>query len=898
MKVKKSFKIAHYGDIIALLALIPLIILGSFLANNYISQGQQIRDRHLQQADVISDEIWNYLDVHHIALETLSQQIRYLELPSRQLLQMLRALKFQYPNIEELYLFNNEDIISAEIGSVTVEQEEAMYDLLEKVLTNLHYSQYGNSFLSALVPMEDGSEAAFLVVQVLHSDPELNGYLIGRINTQKLAEILAEHKVYSTGYTVLVDRNYKVIASTGAQEENETAIAVLKKELPKSLSGTLKYYSTQNSQQEIAGYTTIGDQGWSLWVAAPYMEVLSPLSSAILISILFITLGIVVIIFIRRILVAKITKPLITVSKASQELAAGNLSYRIALPEEYPAEIKHIGERFNNMAANLEESNRIAKDYSAELELRVKERTAQLMMKNKGLAALYAVASLVTGSDNSVTVMLVTALKKAMRLFGAVAGGFILERESLGKLSYTINGNLKVDEPTEAFLRREIYYSCQKELLSISPRQRTIILPNTDQVLHMTTIPIPNLLENLGAMTLARMTPWKDEELLILHGMCKQLGVVVTNLSLNKYINEENSTLQAVMSSIHEGLILYNNKGAITYANEVFLEIFHFQDLEWQGLTVQKLKEMNNGENGDTQVLIDLWENFIKDLRYETKTIALTSQEKTKYYQTYYFPVIATGGFIGFGCLVRDITRDKEVEILKNTILATVSHELRTPLTTIRGCADSLLRKDVEWSAEDTNEFLTAILDESQRLRELIDNIMDMSKIEAGALNLDIHDVDIMKLINRVIKRFRIRYPEVNFIVEGDSDLPAALIDEGRIDQVLSNLIENGIKYSSEETEIIITVKHQKKQRMLRLSVEDKGIGIDPQYQEEIFSHFYRVKNNMSKNVIGSGVGLSIAKGIIDAHGGSIWVESERGQGSRFYVTIPCEEYKEEGNNE
>ena len=85
---------------------------------------------------------------------------------------------------------------------------------------------------------------------------------------------------------------------------------------------------------------------------------------------------------------------------------------------------------------------------------------------------------------------------------------------------------------------------------------------------------------------------------------------------------------------------------------------------------------------------------------------------------------------------------------------------------------------------------------------------------------------------------------------------------------------------------------------MLRLSVEDKGIGIDPQYQEEIFSHFYRVKNNMSKNVIGSGVGLSIAKGIIDAHGGSIWVESERGQGSRFYVTIPCEEYKEEGNNE
>lgn len=893
--MKKSFKIAHYVNIIALLALVPLIIMGAFLGYNYYTTGQQLREQHIQLAGVVSGEIRSYLDVHHLALETLAQQIRYLNLPPGQIthMQMLQALKSQYPDFEELYLINPEQNISSEVGLIPVAQEEDLNALLKDILSSLQSYKYGSPFLSSLVQLEDGV-SPFLIVQVPHSDPELNGYLLARIKTEKMAEILSEHKVYSTGYAVLLDGNYQVVASTGLQEENEVAIAYLKKEVPNNRNSILEYYSTNNSQQEIASYATIGEQGWSLWVAAPYMEVLSPLSSAILISLTFIALGVVVILFIRRILVANITKPLISLSNASQELASGNLAYRVDLPDEYPTEIKFIGSRFNNMAANLEESNKLAKDYSTQLELRVKERTSELLMKNKGLAALYAVASLVTGKDNSVSVMLVSALKKAMSLFGAASGGFILEREGLGKLSYTIKGNLEVDKATEAFVIREIYHSCRTELLSLSPRQRTVILPNTDQVLHMTTIPIPNLLQNLGAMTLTRTRPWKEEELLILHGMCKQLGVVVSNLSLNKYINEENSTLQAVMASIHEGLILYNSKGVITYANEVFREIFHFQDFDIEGLSVQKLKEMNDGKDSDTQVLIDLWENFIKDLRYDTQTITLTRQENTKYYQIYYFPVLATGGFIGFGCLVRDITKDKEVEILKNTILSTVSHELRTPLTTIRGCAESLLREDVEWSAEDKNEFLTAILEESQRLRELIDNIMDMSKIEAGALNLDIQAVDIKRMIKRIIKRFTLRYPEVTFIVEYEEKLPVALIDEGRIDQVLSNLIENGIKYSPQEAEIKIAARYLEKQKMLEVSVKDKGIGISPHYHDEVFSHFYRIKNKMSKNVTGSGVGLSIAKGIIDAHGSSIWFESAVGQGSHFYVTIPCEGYKEE----
>lgn len=606
-----------------------------------------------------------------------------------------------------------------------------------------------------------------------------------------------------------------------------------------------------------------------------------------------IVLGALVILFICRVLAAKITKPITMLNLASQELAAGNLAFRVALPKNYPEEIRALGDRFNMMATSLEQTNKLLKIHTDQLELRVQERTSELLLKNKALAALYAVASLVTSQDTSITVMLSTALKKAMNLFGAQLGGVYLERSELGKLSYIIKRHFNGDQQANNYISNEIYFSCYQAGQSSQVERRTVSIPDSQQVLHMAAIPIPHLLRNLGAIALVREKPWRNEEISILQAMCRQMGIVVSNLSMHKYINEENSTLLAVMNSIHDGLILYDARGVITYANPVFLELFSLQGVNWRDRSIQDLKESENNQDSRIKLLIELWEKFIKELGYGQKEISIVLNEKTHHYNTYYFPVSSSEGFIGFGCLIRDITKEKEVELLKNTILSTVSHELRTPLTSIRGSAESLLRKDVEWSENDRQEFLTAIIDESQRLRELIDDIMDMSKIEAGALNLDINAADIIKLINRVISRFQIRFPDVVFEFEIPSDIPMALIDEGRIEQVLSNLIENGIKYTPKRAVIRISVSCLTKTKKLEIAVRDWGIGIEPEFQQEVFTRFYRIKNKMCKNVIGSGVGLSITKGIIEAHGGTIRLESEPGKGSCFYFTIPCEDKEE-----
>lgn len=892
--MKKSFKISHYVSIIAALALVPIIILGTILTNNFITKGEDLREQHLKLADEAAWELSSYLEAYSVAISTLAQQTGKMDLTQEQIIEMAQELIAQYPGFSEIYLNTPHFKVSSASGLVSSEQQSEMEQLLRTVLDNTDLKGLEKPYLSPQVTLTGGRKVIFLVTPILDRAKNLDGYILGTFKLQGFESILSKHKIYPSGYAALIDSKSQIVIYTGDRGQGSHGDYPVITTMKTSPSGTMEYYSPANGKKEIASYKSVNDLGWGLWVAAPNDEVMKPQQRAAMVSVGFVLLGIVVILVIRRILVVHITRPLTILNLASQELAAGNLAFRVVLPEDYPSEIKVLGQRFNKMATNMEQTNKLLKVHSTQLELRVQERTAELLLKNKGLAALYAVASLVTSSDGSITEMLSTALKKAMNIFGAELGGVYLERSELGKLSYTVKRNFPGDEEAEKYIFNQIYFSCNHAVLSTDVKLKTVKAPHSTHNSQIAAIPIPHLIRNLGAIALTRSEPWKDEELVILQAMCKQLGVVVSNLSMFKYINEQNSTLLAVMNSIHEGLILYNAKGLITFANPIFLELFHLQGLKWQGLSVQELKERENVAATSCKLLIDLWENLIQDVGYGLKEVSFVFNDKTQHYRTYYFPVSSPDGFIGFGCLVRDITKEKEVEILKNTILSTVSHELRTPLTTIRGSAESLLRKDVNWSNEDKEEFVSAIVEESQRLRELIDNIMDMSKIEAGALNLDIQAVDITRLINRVVGRFQLRFPEVTFNIEYQPQLPMAFIDEGRIDQVLSNLLENGIKYSLQQAEITITTLYLEQLKKLEICVRDKGVGIDPKHHQEIFSRFYRVKNKMSKNVIGSGVGLSITKGIIEAHGGSIRVVSQTGQGSYFYVTIPCEEYKEE----
>jgi two-component system, OmpR family, sensor histidine kinase KdpD len=220
---------------------------------------------------------------------------------------------------------------------------------------------------------------------------------------------------------------------------------------------------------------------------------------------------------------------------------------------------------------------------------------------------------------------------------------------------------------------------------------------------------------------------------------------------------------------------------------------------------------------------------------------------------------------------------------LKSALLAAVSHDLRTPLASIKASATSLLDDSIEWSPEIRRDFLTAIDEETDRLTLMVSNLLDLSRIEGGALRPQKDWYDVDELIADVRMRLNARTTDHSLTVMIEDDLPSLRFDYVQIAQVLVNLIENAVKYTPDGTPIAIAA-HQVP-GAIEISVHDDGPSIPLESQARLFDKFYRA--NAATAAPGSGIGLAISKGLVEAHGGRIWVESEPGSGTTFRFTLP-----------
>jgi signal transduction histidine kinase len=231
---------------------------------------------------------------------------------------------------------------------------------------------------------------------------------------------------------------------------------------------------------------------------------------------------------------------------------------------------------------------------------------------------------------------------------------------------------------------------------------------------------------------------------------------------------------------------------------------------------------------------------------------------------------------------VATLEAQRELARMQDEFISTISHELRTPLGFIKGYVTTLMREDTEWDVEKRAEFLQIINDESDRLTELIDNLLDSSRLETGLLSMTLEPTRIAPLIRDCIQRIKAINPDMVVKADADDQLPILLIDSTRIAQVLNNMLSNAHKYAG-GAEVIIHA--QRKGSEVYLGVEDKGAGIPAEHIPHLFERFYRVPQD--KATRGTGLGLYICRKIIEAHGGAIGVESEVGKGTTFYFTLP-----------
>jgi K+-sensing histidine kinase KdpD len=230
----------------------------------------------------------------------------------------------------------------------------------------------------------------------------------------------------------------------------------------------------------------------------------------------------------------------------------------------------------------------------------------------------------------------------------------------------------------------------------------------------------------------------------------------------------------------------------------------------------------------------------------------------------------------------------QELDHLRSELISNVSHELRTPLGLIKAASTTLLRQDIEFDQEIRETLLRGIDEETDRLEHIVNNLLDLSRLEQKRLTLDRSTTDIGPLIRNVIESMQPQIqPKLQVEYNSPSQPLMADVDAKHIEQVLRNLLTNAIKYSPDGGTIAIEVGQNKKELIVQF--RDQGVGIPAADLKKIFERFYRVDNNITRDVSGAGLGLAISRELVEAHGGRIWVESEWGAGSTFYFTLPLE---------
>jgi PAS domain S-box-containing protein len=247
----------------------------------------------------------------------------------------------------------------------------------------------------------------------------------------------------------------------------------------------------------------------------------------------------------------------------------------------------------------------------------------------------------------------------------------------------------------------------------------------------------------------------------------------------------------------------------------------------------------------------------------------------------------AEGNIVSVIANVRDVSQLREAEDLKNTLLSVISHELKTPVSIIKGYASTLMRQDANWDKETLTEGLSIIEEEADKLNELINNLLDASRLQAGGLRLQFSYVDLASMAEKAVEKFRTQTDQHTFSVNFPSDFPPVQADYERLREVFSNLISNAIKYSP--TGGLIRVGGWVEKDEVGIFVSDEGIGIPTSEQERIFDRFARVDNSLTRQTPGAGLGLFLVKSVIEAHGGRVWVDSRPGQGSTFNFALPLD---------
>ncbi len=373
----------------------------------------------------------------------------------------------------------------------------------------------------------------------------------------------------------------------------------------------------------------------------------------------------------------------------------------------------------------------------------------------------------------------------------------------------------------------------------------------------------------------------------VLESFADQAAIAVNNARLYQEVAREKRRLDAIIEASADGVMILDAAHHVTVFNRALVRMTGHSAAEALHARHDDVIVLHNKRAGMTLTEAEAggWPLIGGGSLYVEGDIARPDGSSISVGITYAPLFDREGRLVNIVGSVRDITRFREAEELKSTFISIISHELKTPVALIKGYAGTLRREDAKWDVTTVRESATVIEEEADRLTQLINNLLDASRLQAGGLKLNLGDVALDRIAARLVDKFRTQTDQHTLSAEFAPDFPVIQADAARLEQVLSNLISNAIKYSPKGGAVRVTGRARPDE--VTVCVSDEGIGIPIEEQDRIFERFYRVEDALSRRTAGSGLGLYLAKAVIDAHGGRIWVESAPGRGATFSFALP-----------
>lgn len=369
-------------------------------------------------------------------------------------------------------------------------------------------------------------------------------------------------------------------------------------------------------------------------------------------------------------------------------------------------------------------------------------------------------------------------------------------------------------------------------------------------------------------------TEWHDE-LGDLAGIMNEMAAKLDD-QLSRLTAERNR-LDAILSGMGEGLMVTDREGRITLVNPAFCRLFRV----YEGLIGSPLSHISRHP-----ALLESYDLVSQD-KHELQKEMIVQTPEERFLSTHWVPLLNENGMQGVVAVFHDVTELKRLENIRRDFVANVSHELRTPVTVIKGYSETVLDGLIVENPEKTAEFVKIILSHSERLASLLNDLLSLSEMESPAFSFQMNSISVESSVRKVCNLLQGK-AEAKGIVIKTSDLrtiPPVMADQGRLEQVFVNLLDNAVKYSSEGGNVHINVVEG--DDSIRISVKDAGPGIPAASIPRLFERFYRVDSGRSRKEGGTGLGLAIVKHIVQLHGGTIWVENNaEGPGATFSFTL------------